>query len=189
MLQKDRDVVEPLCTSDFEEERLFAGLVKSNLTFEEIDRVALCVRGWYYEKHDLIATEGGRSINLGRNPQTRAYDILSSGEVSRVTDADVKYFLSNKVTSAIAAYCGANLTSLDVSGCGKLTDNALEAIGANCSNLTSLDVSGCRNLTDNALEAIGANRLEPARVSETMLKFGEERKQEPNTRSIRVEST
>ncbi|KAJ8604649.1 hypothetical protein CTAYLR_006523 [Chrysophaeum taylorii] len=171
MLQKDREVVEPLCTSDFEEERLFAGLVKSNLTFEEIDRVALCVQGWYYEKHDLIATEGGRSINLGRNPQTRAYDILSSGEVSRVTDADVKYFLSNQVTSvnlvdclsitdsalqAIAANCS-NLTNLNVSGCENLTDFALEAIAANCSNLTKLNVSGCGKLTDDVLHALAAN--------------------------------
>ncbi|KAJ8604651.1 hypothetical protein CTAYLR_006525 [Chrysophaeum taylorii] len=91
---------------------------------------------------------------------------------SRFAHADVKYYLSNQVTEvnlvdclsitdnalqAIAANCGANLTNLNVSGCENVTDEALMAIAANCSNLTKLNVSECRKLTDDGLKAIAIN--------------------------------
>ena len=47
----------------------------------------------------------------------------------------------------------ASLTSLDVSGCGKLTDAAVLSIATSCTALTSVNVSGCGDLTDEAIRA------------------------------------
>ena len=46
------------------------------------------------------------------------------------------------------------LTSLDTSGCGQLTDAAVQTLTRTGCRLTDVNVSGCRNLTDEAIKAI-----------------------------------
>ena len=46
------------------------------------------------------------------------------------------------------------LTSLNVTGCGNLTDASIIAVAASCAALASLNVRSCRKLTDASIVAI-----------------------------------
>ena len=52
----------------------------------------------------------------------------------------------------MAAHC-TELASLTVTGCRKLTDEAVKAVAEHCPGLTSLFVSGGRHLTDAEVKA------------------------------------
>ena len=110
----------------------------------------------------VVALQGNKSC-LGR-PLTSLDASSESTDMTRtvsldlsnspkLTDAD----LADEAIKAVGASSScASLTSLDVSGCGNLTDEAIKAIALEGAALTSVNVSGCRNLTDEAVKAIAS---------------------------------
>ncbi|KAI3994994.1 hypothetical protein MKX01_019808 [Papaver californicum] len=69
-------------------------------------------------------------------------EVLSLADIQTVSDD----FVSNFVT-----LCGRNLKELDFSGCSKLTDKSLKAVGENCSALQTLHLANLHKLTDFSL--------------------------------------
>ncbi|KAI3979380.1 hypothetical protein MKX01_001572 [Papaver californicum] len=69
-------------------------------------------------------------------------EVLSLADIETVSDD----FVSNFVTG-----CGRNLKELDFSGCSKLTDKSLKAVGENCSALQTLHLANLNKLTDFSL--------------------------------------
>ena len=54
---------------------------------------------------------------------------------------------------AVVSKCS-QLSSLNLEGCGKITDAAVLAVASGCKQLTALDLSGCKNITDAAVVAV-----------------------------------
>ncbi|KAI3925852.1 hypothetical protein MKW92_019333, partial [Papaver armeniacum] len=69
-------------------------------------------------------------------------EVLSLADIETVSDN----FVSNFVT-----VCGQNLKELDLSGCSKLTDRSLKAVGEKCSALQTLHLANLHKLTDSSL--------------------------------------
>ncbi|KAI3836070.1 hypothetical protein MKW98_016374 [Papaver atlanticum] len=69
-------------------------------------------------------------------------EVLSLADIETVSDD----FVSNFVT-----VCGRNLKELDFSGCSKLTDRSLKAVGEKCSALQTLHLANLLKLTDSSL--------------------------------------
>lgn len=69
-------------------------------------------------------------------------EVLSLADIETVSDD----FVSNFVT-----VCGRNLKELDFSGCSKLTDRSLKAVGEKCSALQTLHLANLHKLTDSSL--------------------------------------
>ncbi|KAI3910358.1 hypothetical protein MKX01_034752 [Papaver californicum] len=65
-------------------------------------------------------------------------------------------FASNFVTR-----CGRNLKELDFSGCSKLTDKSLKAVGENCSAFETLHLDKLHKLTDFSLGYLANGYREP----------------------------
>jgi hypothetical protein len=47
------------------------------------------------------------------------------------------------------------LTHLNISGCGRITDDGVDMLVKNCKNITTLAISNCWKLTDVSLKYIG----------------------------------
>ena len=94
-----------------------------------------------------------------RDRETETKDMTANASL----DFSDSPLLTDDSFKAVLAGC-ASLTSLDVSGCGNLTDEALQAIAKDHA-LTSVNVSGCRNLTDEAIKAIASCSLRTLNVA------------------------
>ncbi|KAI3864265.1 hypothetical protein MKX03_006098 [Papaver bracteatum] len=69
-------------------------------------------------------------------------EVLSLADIETVSDDFVSYFVT---------VCGRNLKELDFSGCSKLTDRSLKAVGEKCSALQTLHLANLHKLTDSSL--------------------------------------
>ena len=63
------------------------------------------------------------------------------------------------VVAAMASRC-TQLTSLNLSGCWKITDAAVTAVATGCTQLTSLNLRGCDQITDGAVTAVAPFALQ-----------------------------
>ena len=84
------------------------------------------------------------------NSATTTTFALDVSDRPLITDAAFTAILSGIVDCSL-------LTSLDTSGCGQLTDAAVQTIVSTGCRLTAVNVSGCRNFTDEAIKAITAS--------------------------------
>ena len=62
--------------------------------------------------------------------------------------------ITDDAAKAVASGCP-QLTFLNLAGCDKITDAAVLALASGCKQLTSLGLYGCDNVTDAAMVAVG----------------------------------
>ena len=70
--------------------------------------------------------------------------------------------LTTKAVRAIAKYCAANLSLLNVNGMSDLNDETLICLAKQCANLVELQIAGCIGITSNSIEVVAklCNSLE-----------------------------
>lgn len=62
-------------------------------------------------------------------------------------------FLSYSQCRTLAQHCH-NIERLDLSGCKKITDQAIYAISKHCAKMTGINLESCVNITDKSLKNI-----------------------------------
>jgi hypothetical protein len=63
--------------------------------------------------------------------------------------------LSNQFLTNTSLFANSQLTHLNISGCGRITDDGIAILVKNCKNITSLAIANCWKLTDATLQHIG----------------------------------
>ena len=68
--------------------------------------------------------------------------------------------------------CQSDIKVLELCGCDKLTDNAIQLIGKNCKKLETIKLAGCKNLTEKSLKYLSTcQKLSFIDMERTSIKY------------------